>query len=527
MAAAEATATGTADADAADADANAADASVASLSRRLAAAAAAAVEAAAGAELAAAFVEALPALVVKRTNNPSAGFDYRSDVAKRAGHFLRRRAPELPVLVADLASAVVRLATDDGGDGPPLLCDARPNPREKGSGAGEVLLLTWRHSVELRAAGLLPCCECGAWFKGALGYRCHLQTKHEWTDFVRIRGEVDAELERSEEAVAGDGVHAGGGGGGRGRRAESLPPACAAARDGDLGALQAMVAEAGGADEVVARARDRFGVAALSYAAGGGHTEVVRWLLREAGADAADQGASGGATPRGYDRSALHWACRNGSVDVAALLIQEGGVDVDIRTSDATTPFHLAVWQGHLPLCRILVERWGADLHAVNDHGCNAIFWAASRGDVCMCKWLKGAGLDCALANANGVGLGMQGTRQPMTTDDRPPTTSQRLTDDQRQPSSIAHHPPPFLNPQPPHIIPYQHNALHKSAYRGHRTVGEFLLDRGGCGLTELKAKDPDGMRPCDVAAMAGHNELATWLGSERERREGTEPEGA
>ena len=57
--------------------------------------------------------------------------------------------------------------------------------------------------------------------------------------------------------------------------------------------------------------------------------------------------------------------------------------------------------------------------------------------------------------------------------------------------------------------------------------MGEFLLDTGGCGLTELKAKDPDGMRPCDVAEMAGHNELAMWLGSERERREGTEPEGA
>ena len=55
--------------------------------------------------------------------------------------------------------------------------------------------------------------------------------------------------------------------------------------------------------------------------------------------------------------------------------------------------------------------------------------------------------------------------------------------------------------------------------------VSEFLLDMGGCGLAELKATDPDGMRPCDVAEMAGHNELAIWLGSEEGRREPPEDE--
>ena len=63
--------------------------------------------------------------------------------------------------------------------------------------------------------------------------------------------------------------------------------------------------------------------------------------------------------------------------------------------------------------------------------------------------------------------------------------------------------------------MPHQHNALHKVAYRGHGGVAEFLLGEGGHGLVELEAADADGQRPCDVAEMAGHSELAEWLRNE------------
>mmetsp|Transcript_23020 Transcript_23020/g.71607 ORF Transcript_23020/g.71607 Transcript_23020/m.71607 type:complete len:191 (+) Transcript_23020:876-1448(+) len=111
-----------------------------------------------------------------------------------------------------------------------------------------------------------------------------------------------------------------------------------AAQTGDLAALRALAAEG----QWDANERDRNGATPLLWAAGGGHLGVVRFLVEEAGVDAADLQTG----RRGYaGRSALHWACRNGHVGVAAYLVGKGCAK-DIATQDGTTPFHFAAWQG-------------------------------------------------------------------------------------------------------------------------------------------------------------------------------------
>lgn len=102
-------------------------------------------------------------------------------------------------------------------------------------------------------------------------------------------------------------------------------------------------------------------------------------------------------------RTALHWAARNGYTTVCRFLVGEG-VDPDVETRDQTRPLHWAVWQARLETCRFLVCEAGADIHARNAYGCNAVQWAAqtARDDEGMCRWLRAQGLDLSLLNRNG-----------------------------------------------------------------------------------------------------------------------------
>ena len=86
---------------------------------------------------------------------------------------------------------------------------------------------------------------------------------------------------------------------------------------------------------------------------------------------------------------------------------------VDTLAIDGTTPFHLAVWQNHRPMCELLLVL-GANAHAVNHHGCNAAMWAAqspSDADtggstvvIAMLVYLKELNVDLELINVNGQG---------------------------------------------------------------------------------------------------------------------------
>eukprot|EP00958_Prasinococcus_capsulatus_P009062 scaffold888_cov569-Prasinococcus_capsulatus_cf.AAC.15 len=112
-------------------------------------------------------------------------------------------------------------------------------------------------------------------------------------------------------------------------------------------------------------------------------------------------------------------------------------------------------------MCKYLVKEAGANLHARNAYGCNALQWAAqsdnSKG-LRMCRWLQAEGLDMHLVNRNG------------------------------------------------------HSALHKAAVKGNRDVCEWLLsDEVGLGKDHMRA-DSDGNTPASMAQAEGFAELALWL---------------
>ena len=84
------------------------------------------------------------------------------------------------------------------------------------------------------------------------------------------------------------------------------------------------------------------------------------------------------ATRRKDGRAPLHWAARNGRLDVCAWLVSRGA-DANRCTYDGDTPFNLAVWQGRDEVARYLVGAENADPKRRNRWGCNALLWACTR----------------------------------------------------------------------------------------------------------------------------------------------------
>uniref|UniRef100_A0A7S1IUU1 Uncharacterized protein n=1 Tax=Eutreptiella gymnastica TaxID=73025 RepID=A0A7S1IUU1_9EUGL len=100
------------------------------------------------------------------------------------------------------------------------------------------------------------------------------------------------------------------------------------------------------------------------------------------------------------------------------------------------------------------------DLHAVNAFGCSAVNWAASTGNVDVCRWLWRRGLDFGHLN----------------------TTS--------------------------------HGAVDAAAWKGHQPVLEWLLlDPDGPQLRwQLEVQDAKGLTVVDSTRLASHHDLADWL---------------
>ena len=152
-------------------------------------------------------------------------------------------------------------------------------------------------------------------------------------------------------------------------------------------------------------------------------------------------------------RTALHWAARRGHLDVCRWLVAHGAA-VDARTSDGSPPLHWAVWHAQLDVCVYLVDEAGADLHAVNAYGCNAIQWACqcqaddAAAALTVGRWLARRGLDVGVLNCNG------------------------------------------------------HSAVHKAALHGNRPMCEWLLGDGGplTAAEHMRPDKRDGSTPATLA---------------------------
>lgn len=196
-----------------------------------------------------------------------------------------------------------------------------------------------------------------------------------------------------------------------------------AARSGDAGMLRLLHSHGLSASDE----RDSRNVSAMHYAAGHGHTDCVAFLC-DAGISTGDR-ASDGATP-------LHWAvagCRllstrrmaegsssrtqrregpparygfgtGGHLHTARWLVRHGA-DPGATTRDGNSIVHWCAWAGGETMLRWLCFDLGleAGVHALNAKGCSAAHWAASGGDLAVCRLLADeCGVDFSASNFEG-----------------------------------------------------------------------------------------------------------------------------
>ena len=320
------------------------------------------------------------------------------------------------------------------------------------SQSGIIHAVSPARSQLLRDLGKRPCPFCHHWLKGEKGVWWHVSQYHH---SQHESAKAQAVATRISNAVI---VY----NGGYTRfcpkviqnsdpcRSENSSPFELAKR-GDLLGIRQKVNE--GWDP---KAIDSRGASALLWAAGGGHINLVQYLVEECSCDPEWQ-QLGRRAFRG--RTALHWASRNGHLDVVKYLVQDCNVSLENKTSDGTTAFCWASWQAHMDIMTYLHDN-GCNISSKNKFGCNAALWAAQgNGDINTLEWLDSVGCSIYLVNSNG------------------------------------------------------HGVLHKAAQRGREDIVRWFCDRIQDPTIFCQA-DTEGYTPSKLAEIEGFDAIASFLKS-------------
>jgi len=162
----------------------------------------------------------------------------------------------------------------------------------------------------------------------------------------------------------------------RRREPRSFTPLHAAARDGDMEAMAAVLPGGGIPDSAT-----ESGIAPLHLAAARGRLEALAALLA-AGADTGARTTCGSVPP--------HMASQAGSVEAVRLLLAEGA-EVNAKDAYGFTPLHAAALAGRSGAVRRLLKA-GADVHARDIELTTPLHMAAESGDAATVRALVGAG---------------------------------------------------------------------------------------------------------------------------------------
>ncbi|CAJ1930380.1 unnamed protein product [Cylindrotheca closterium] len=152
--------------------------------------------------------------------------------------------------------------------------------------------------------------------------------------------------------------------------------------------------------------RDNRGVSLLHWAAGTGNMDAVSLLVEYFPKQVLELTERDGATP-------LHWAVAGanakefgtgGHIDVCHYILSCGDPKtlVNQLTYDGNSPLMWASWSGTLDTVKLMV-RHRADFQIANRNGCTCAHWAASGGNLQICKYLKNTvGVDFYQPNHGG-----------------------------------------------------------------------------------------------------------------------------
>ena len=98
----------------------------------------------------------------------------------------------------------------------------------------------------------------------------------------------------------------------------------------------------------------------------------------------------------------LHAACEGGEVGLVRYLLGFGVFDVE-EDSGCHSPLQYACEEGHLDVARVLVEEAGADVDVEGNDAFGPLYWACSGGNIGIVRMLVDAGSGSGAGKEGGV----------------------------------------------------------------------------------------------------------------------------
>jgi ankyrin repeat protein len=132
----------------------------------------------------------------------------------------------------------------------------------------------------------------------------------------------------------------------------------------------------------------------LCYAVGHGKIDVARLLVEGLGADVNQAVIKDGKIVMPF--------VMKGFATMARCLVKELGTNVNQSTEDGCTPLHMVATKGNVTMVRVLKEL-GVDVNQPDDKGASPLHMVAQKGDVAMARVLvKELGVDVNYADLQG-----------------------------------------------------------------------------------------------------------------------------
>ena len=91
--------------------------------------------------------------------------------------------------------------------------------------------------------------------------------------------------------------------------------------------------------------------------------------------------------------TAFHCSAINGSYELVKYFL-DIGTDIHLKTNDGRNCLHIAAQQGHLNLCKKLIDKHNIDVNMGDNNGLTPLHWSAVNGSYELVKYFVGTGID-------------------------------------------------------------------------------------------------------------------------------------
>ena len=142
-----------------------------------------------------------------------------------------------------------------------------------------------------------------------------------------------------------------------------------------------------------AELKSNSGFNCLHIAALNGHLNLCKTLIDKNNVDVQMAGNKGW--------TALHFSAKKGSYELLTYF-SDLGIDIDLKTNLGRNCLHIAAINGHLNLCKTLIDKHNFDIHMADNEGFTALHYSARNGSYELVTYFVDMGTDIGLKNSLG-----------------------------------------------------------------------------------------------------------------------------